>query len=181
MCEACGAPKTAARPAAKAAARAAAKRASENRGPGGRLDSSYQAGEEVERRAVATYFDLVGKLYRARADQKLSLRTVATAAGVSTSRVVALETGSAWPRWATMKAVAAVYGLEFHIDQDADVPGHLIRHVRRTRGLRVRYVAYSACVRRDTLAGFDHPAASPSTRSVLAVAAEVGLKVELRP
>jgi DNA-binding phage protein len=146
-----------------------------------RPEDSYEAGEETERKAVANYRDLVDELYAARADQDISLRSLAEAAGVAVSGVAAMDSGSVWPRLNTMRSVAEALGLELHIEGDPDVPGHLVRHVRRTRKLSLRTVAIWAGQRPNTVSELGDPTRSPSMRTILAVAVELGLKVELRP
>lgn len=147
----------------------------------GRAEDSYSAREDTERKAVENYRALVRDLYRARADLGMSLRRLGDAAGVATSGVAALESGSAWPRLKTMRAVAHALGLELHVGGDPDVAGHLVRHVRRDPRLKMRYVAYGAGVDRNTFRELRDHARSPSMRTILAVAAELHLTVALRP
>lgn len=145
-----------------------------------RPTDSYGAGEDTERKAVGNYSDLIRAFHRSRYVQEMSLRDLAKAAGVATSVVGAMDSGSAWPRLGTMRSVARALGLELHVDGSPDVAGYLVRHVRRTRRLQVQQVAFEAGVRRNTVSELDDPTRSPSMRTILAVAVELGLQVELR-
>jgi transcriptional regulator with XRE-family HTH domain len=146
-----------------------------------RKANTYTAGDWAERDAVKNYRDLIEVLYIARADRQLSMRALADAAGIAVSGVNAMETGSAWPRLNTLRTVARAVNLELHIDGDPDVANYLLRHVRRKRGLSLRDVAIHAGLRSNTVSELKHPARSPSTRTVLGVAAALHLQAELRP
>lgn len=75
----------------------------------------------VEGEAVALYKDLVNALTNARYERDLSVRSLASAAGVSSTALSELESGSAWPRLSTVAKLAAVLNLWITIDGRADL------------------------------------------------------------
>ncbi len=157
-----------------------------------RADDTYDAGDWVEKAAVANYRDLIGELYAARDNQEVSLRQLAAKSGVALSAVSALETGSAWPRLNTMRAVASALHLKLHFGGDPRVAVALHRALRRRGkprlwgggphdGEMMCDLAFVMGRGAGTLSELKDPTRSPSMRTVLAAAVVLSRKVELSP
>jgi len=132
----------------------------------------------VERQAVTAQRRLVGGLSRERRRQGLSLRALATLAGVSLTALTSLESGSSWSRLSTVEAVAAGLQqvLSFRGRRDL-IPALL--ELAHEYELPSRALAQEAFLRANTLSELHLGRTTPSMATVLAIAAALGIATEV--
>ena len=143
----------------------------------------------VEARAVGNYRALIREFQSRRAVDDLTVRRLAETSSLSTAVTNAALTGSSWPRWPSLEALAGALGANLRIQNHLDLEvipalqvldeAHLARerrdyHHPRSPG---RGQARSIGVRPNTIYDLKKPGRAPSSANVLAVVATHGLRV----
>lgn len=151
-----------------------------------RPSTSY--GSDAERRCAESLRSVVEAFVAARYGKGVSLRELSTRTGVALSVLTGLEQGSAWPKVATVVAVAGALDLEAFlacpngraaslVDNDAV---DAVVHDLRTAGISWREAALRAGLRPNTVSELADPdrRATASLRTLLALADLVGWRIQ---
>lgn len=142
----------------------------------------FDANDGVYERIAVTWFrDVVAVLEAERTRRGWSLRELAAAAGVSVSVTSTALSGSAWPRWPTLTALAGalgqVLGLE---DEPGDVVAGLLTRLDASTELSGRSVAPEAGLRPNTLYDLRKADRAPSSATVFGLAAWLDVPIRAR-
>lgn len=131
---------------------------------------------QAEKWAVENYVHVVQNLEYARGARRLSVRALAAEAGLSVSVTSSALTGSSWPRWRTLEALAGALGWFLHLDGvvGVDALSELELAVEleaKECGVSRATFARQVGLRPNTLYDLWKPGRSPSTSTVFLIAA----------
>ncbi|MFC0222839.1 helix-turn-helix domain-containing protein [Nocardioides zeicaulis] len=135
-----------------------------------------------ERVAVEGYRGLLADLDGARLARQWSLRELARQAGISVAVTSTTFSGSSWPRWPTLKAVADALCKRLELsDRPGDPIVTMVALLDSEPTFTGRSVAAEIGMRPNTLYHLRHGREASSTATVLALAAWFGEVVVARP
>lgn len=140
---------------------------------------------QAETWAVENYVHVVQNLEYARGTRGLSVRALATRAGLSASVTSSALTGSSWPRWGTLEALAHSLDWFLHLDGDTDVDALIalesaVEDEAKECGVSQATFARQVGLRPNTLYDLWKPDRSPSSSTVFLIAAWSRRWVEIR-
>ena len=134
--------------------------------------------DPLEQRAVLAYQHIVEQTLQRQAARGWSLRKVASLAHLAPSAVSTSTSGSAWPRWRTLTDIAAALGAQVVADDGVELRASLCALLSfHRREVSLASTAAELVVQPRTLYDFCDPARSPSSATVLGLAAYFGTDV----
>lgn len=142
----------------------------------------FDANDGAYERAAVTWFsDVVAALAAERASRRWSLRDLAGAAGVSLSSTSTALSGSAWPRWPTLTALAGALDQVLVLDNEpGDVVAGMLARLDAVGEFSGRSVAPEAGLRPNTIYDLRKAGRAPSSATVFGLAAWLDAPIRAR-
>lgn len=138
-----------------------------------RANDQFVSSNPLLRGAVHSYAEVISRMQNARLGKNLTVRALATTAGLSLSVTTAALTGTAWPRWPTLESMSEAVGCQLQTEAHRpDIINQLlmdVEHIQHEDNLSKRMAASELGMRPNTLYDLAKDGRAPSSATVFAL------------